>query len=928
MRLTLYIALLLLPATALAFTATGVGGGGWLHSGAFLPGDTTAIVIGSDVAGVYRTDDFGASWVPWNDNLHNTEFTATHHVEDLIGVELDSWEGFYAATRGGIYSREESGNWVCLTDPDDYNYRCGSDTAAIPFSCLDWDGDNLLVAGSGCVCLLLDYTAIKSCEEGSYPACADDQYTVWTLDLTDGTPTWEADTDTEYGTARDISIAIVDGDTLIAVGTHDGIYLKDSSVWTSIGDSLYDDSLTCWSVHLTQRGTLYAAMGRAGSSCTTGVYRLFDATSDSVWTWVGDGVDVPPNGKTMREMGGLGWTNPIFLSVWDGHGSTADLLWLGCASAKGLFRGIQEYYADSLCHWRNKVYSKTDPITYHYRDSNDAEQTLDMGWVSMTSASVGHHPILSPSDSTKLALHLNGRMHVSSTRGDSWTQAYTTETSSGSGFWYSSGYNELCVVDLAVMSDGRVLESTGDYGVFRSSDGDMTDWEDLDTPSSAPNRETRSIQVLGSNIYVVAGNVVGGGYNELYKINSGGTWSEITADLANSHSYRFNDFVFVDSVTCFIAYRKYVGDADTASTTAEFGVLKGVYDEMAPDPWTWTAWNDSLMAISSPCTSNAIGVDLLYHPSGRIFMAAKSANILFSGQGSAVGVPGGIYKLDAATDSTWELEKGGNSSEWRDCRCLAQPADGDVVYAGTRGIACSATGTVFKCTNPTSDPTTWTSLINTPATGYGFGFDSPHWASWDSDSADCWLTAVRALAVDTRDDDVVYVGLYRSSSFQRKQGLWRYDPDALNEWKRLSRGEVFAGAGATALLTIADGDDCMLVVGTHGQELYYELQTTAQQGEGGLAPRSGLKLLSLRSQLGGRTEVSFSLTQASPVQMKIYDVTGRLVYGHDAGRHKEGRCSLVWDGRTQHSRRCASGIYFMRLAAGRDQVGRKFLLIR
>ena len=62
--------------------------------------------------------------------------------------------------------------------------------------------------------------------------------------------------------------------------------------------------------------------------------------------------------------------------------------------------------------------------------------------------------------------------------------------------------------------------------------------------------------------------------------------------------------------------------------------------------------------------------------------------------------------------------------------------------------------------------------------------------------------------------------------------------------------------------------------------------------------------------------------------MKIYDVMGRLVYGHDAGRQKEGECSLVWDGRSRQSRPCAPGIYFLQLTAGRDQASRKFLMLR
>lgn len=932
MRLMLFVALVLIPAAAAGFTATGVGGGGGLLSGAFLPSDTTVIVLGSDCSGAYRSNDFGASWAPWNDALYNSDNTPSFDVEDLIGVELDGWEGFYAATAGGVYRRQEGYAWECVTDPEDYNYQCGNHAEAIPFSCIDWDGDSLFVAGTGRLWWKQDYAESRTYEETFYPACGSDQYTVWMLDLTDGTPSWEADTDTEFGTARDITFAVIDGDTCIAVGTHDGIYIRKSGEWTSIGDSLYEDSLTCWSLHLTQRGTLYAAMGQAAAGCTSGVYRLFDVMTDSVWAWVGDGAVVPDNNMTMRQMGGLNWTHFIFLSVWDGQGSDPDLLWLGARSRKGLFRGIQGYSAESLGHWTNKIYSKTvdDTLRLYYRDANDDPQPLDGGWVGPLAA-ICTHPILSPSDSTKLAVHMGSRMHVSPDRGDSWTQAYTTETSPGSGFWYSKGYNELAVRELAITSDGRVIESTGDYGLFRSSDGEMTDWEHIDPTLTLPNAETSGLQVLGDRIYVIAGDAgQGATHTQLYRIDTQDTWYCVTIDLAEATSYRFHDFVFVSRDICFIAYQKLDGEASETDTTAEFGVLKGIHDEMAPNPWTWTTWNEGLLAITTPCSSNAIGVDLLYHTSGRIFMVARESMIQFLGQASRVSVPGGIYKLDSATDSSWELEIGGASSEWKDCRCLAQSADGEVVYAGSRGCPTTVTGTVFKCTNPTSDPTTWTPLINTPSTGYGFNFKLPFYANWgDDDSASCYLTDVRALAVDTRDNDVIYVGLARCPSFLDQQGLWKYDPDGFpKKWTHLSKNQPFEGECAGALLTIPEGDDCMLVLGTHGQELYYELQSDDEWLGPDPAPPSGLKLLTVRSKVGGRTEVNFSLERPSTVEMKIYAVTGRLIHRHDAGRQEAGQCSLIWDGRTRHGRRCASGIYFMRLTAGGDQADKKFLLIR
>ena len=152
------------------FFASDVGGGGWMHSGTFHPRDPDVILIGSDMTGeVFRTDDSGESWYPWNEGLPNWDH-ASRYVEDLIGVvEPDGTVAFYAATHGGICRAPEDGTWDCKVDdqPTDGNgfvdpalslvyWRLNdgfSDTRyhrePISFSCLDWNGENLIAAGAG-----------------------------------------------------------------------------------------------------------------------------------------------------------------------------------------------------------------------------------------------------------------------------------------------------------------------------------------------------------------------------------------------------------------------------------------------------------------------------------------------------------------------------------------------------------------------------------------------------------------------------------------------------------------------------------------------------------------------------------------------------------------------------------------------------------
>ena len=76
------------------------------------------------------------------------------------------------------------------------------------------------------------------------------------------------------------------------------------------------------------------------------------------------------------------------------------------------------------------------------------------------------------------------------------------------------------------------------------------------------------------------------------------------------------------------------------------------------------------------------------------------------------------------------------------------------------------------------------------------------------------------------------------------------------------------------------------------------------------------------------TTIKFGLKERSPVSLKIYNASGRLVRilveeVRDAARYEE-----VWDGRDNTGRTVASGIYFYRLVAGDFVQARKMVLLR
>jgi hypothetical protein len=70
-------------------------------------------------------------------------------------------------------------------------------------------------------------------------------------------------------------------------------------------------------------------------------------------------------------------------------------------------------------------------------------------------------------------------------------------------------------------------------------------------------------------------------------------------------------------------------------------------------------------------------------------------------------------------------------------------------------------------------------------------------------------------------------------------------------------------------------------------------------------------------------------SQAGRWGVRIYDVTGRLVWQDERGEMQPGARQMVrWDGRDRAGQRVASGVYFARFDVGKSSVVRKVALLR
>lgn len=79
------------------------------------------------------------------------------------------------------------------------------------------------------------------------------------------------------------------------------------------------------------------------------------------------------------------------------------------------------------------------------------------------------------------------------------------------------------------------------------------------------------------------------------------------------------------------------------------------------------------------------------------------------------------------------------------------------------------------------------------------------------------------------------------------------------------------------------------------------------------------------------TTISFSVPEGaygSPVSLKVYDISGRLVCVLAEGSRDPGEHTVFWDGTDERGRRQPSGVYIYRLRAGGRSFTRKMVLLK
>ena len=74
--------------------------------------------------------------------------------------------------------------------------------------------------------------------------------------------------------------------------------------------------------------------------------------------------------------------------------------------------------------------------------------------------------------------------------------------------------------------------------------------------------------------------------------------------------------------------------------------------------------------------------------------------------------------------------------------------------------------------------------------------------------------------------------------------------------------------------------------------------------------------------------IKFGLERSSDVKVDVFDVRGRLVGTVVEEPMPAGHHSIRWFGEDSSGRAVASGVYFIRISAGRDRLTRRVTLVR
>ncbi len=500
-------------------------------------------------------------------------------------------------------------------------------------------------------------------------------------------------------------------------------------------------------------------------------------------------------------------------------------------------------------------------------------------------------------------------LYRSPDRGVTWTPVH-------------GGIGTTAISAVACDAAGRVYAGTVDGGIFLSLDGGDT-WAPV--AGALPDPRVRCLAMAPGD-RVLAGFVASG---VAASDDQGANWSDVNAGLPvfwpRAAVSTAADATLLGTASAGV-FRSDDGAATWGQTIAGLAVLSVTDLARSPDG-TIVAGGYGGVDLShdggatwapTELTGTYLHVGgVAADPAGRIFAWVESSPTLvyrsvdggFTWQPAYVvaDLPIGGFFDDLATAPDGRLYLGGFSffvegllltsgdggDTW-DVRDV--PAVSELAY-----LATQSDGTLVAASDQGD-------LLQTTDTG----------VSWTPLAAGPWASNVTALVC--APDDAILVGT-------GTEGVFRSADDG-QTWQPYRTGLPNTDSlyPQITMLGVADG---ALLAGTLPGGLYHTAYETATAAPDAPAVPAPIALAQNRpNPFNPRTTITFSLAQAGPAHIALFDVRGRRVRVLVDGPIAAGRHNVEWDGRDDQGHAMPSGVYLCRLQAANHEARTRMLLAR
>ena len=827
----------------------GVGAGGQVHAVCIDPDDPTIFYIGTDVSGVWRSDDAGASWAQWSAGLPNSNETLSCYVDDLkVVVDI-----VYAATLGGIYKRSKiAGDWVLQTLPDEHSYifdnagdvrKYGT---AIPFSTIAHDTlTGKLLAGAGTsrsltravfypntVCV--EYDTDEDFNFVQYESGPSNLYSLWE----ESGGEWEYD-DSSAGMGMVRALDAMDGKVLLT-GTN-GIYLRDTSDnWARLdtlsildGGPQTEWGKWCWSARFADANTVYALADAHSDTLVRGVFRLDLSSESQEWEQVGSlGQITKPQGSadySWEDVLEEGYVNRMNINIGD--------------DKVELYVGERQRYREGGLYYLSIPSGTTTPQTLEWthmfsqqgnwdNTSNEINywSTYSSDFVTMSDEQIGWQDNDQLNSISDIAIYNgeddsiriiawqngNGWLYETDDTSTSLTNIYCTGSSDN---WQNIGLNLMVCHDILSLPDGRLYVADDDYGVFLGEpdhDGfKWLDWKQRDY--SNVTRDAFRISVVDSELMSVHMVPVDEDTTDSYYMQRANTGKRVLTSYQDtdfprimntaldSIPYHVIDFVSPEPDVLIVTTREVIYGQNYES----------VIYKLSKDNGEW--------GIDEQTDHIVTHIMDIEHIPGTSLIALA----LFGGGQDGES---GVKVLDYNDMSVSEWLPGDDSSFLGQCvrqvKCLAVDPAGSVLYVGTEGQSLSnstssypTTGTALRLLAPFStakpDDSQWEVLANRETDSFDFSNQQNYYHSgWSLLENAQRMTKITALEIDPNDPTIVYAGM-SSSRFHPKNGVWRYEDGT---WSHIL-GQEESFHEQVLALEFDYNDPSILYAGSNGGDL-------------------------------------------------------------------------------------------------------------